>query len=941
MTIEAGTKLGRYEIRALLGAGGMGEVYLAEDTELERPVALKLLLADAAADQERLLRFVQEAKAASALNHPNILTVYEIGQVAEQRFIATEFIRGEMLRAQLARARHSLRECFDIALQVAAALAAAHEAGIVHRDIKPENIMVRPDGLVKILDFGLAKLTERNTVGQTFDPTAPTRAGVHTMPGAIMGTAHYMSPEQARGLEADERTDIWSLGVVLYEMLTEHVPFTGETVTDVLVAILQSEPSPLASYEPNVPAELQRIVRKALQKKRDERYQTIKDLLLDLKTLKHELEFAEEIERSAIPNAPRQPAVPGGARRAGGGATVRGTAATAIVHPSAAGVTFDRAAYPTSSAEYVVSEIKRHRTGALVTLALLVGGVATLAYGLYRFAAPHEFSAQFQKVKFTRLTAVGNADSVTISPDGKFIAYVQVESKRSSLWTKAIATGSQVQIVPPAEDISLSDTTFSLDGDYVYYLRQEGDGTPNLYQIPVLGGTPRKVLAGIISPVTFAPDGKRLAFVRQLPDNTGTQLLVANADGNNERILATRPLTDRFLEYGASWSPDGQTIAIGAYSTEGGAHHATVFGVAVTGGAVKPLTQQGWRVVGRMAWFKDGSRLAFVATEQSKENAQIWQLAYPGGEVRRISNDLSKYDYPSLSLTADNSALVTVQDQLTSTISVAASNDPAHARQLTSRNDTYDGYYGVTWTPDGQIVYVSAASGNCDIWLMNGDASSPRQLTDSPAFDYFPTVSPDGRHIIFVSNRNGKYNLWRMNIDGGEQTQLTHSELDFYPVVSPDGRWVVYEAVSDKPNIWKVPLEGGVPVRVSDRLAGFPVVSPDGELIAYWSYQSPGEKSHVVIIPFEGSAQVQVLEFNPQSYPWLRWSPDGRSLIYVSASQGGANLWRLPRDGSPQQQLTNFPADQIWYFDFTRDGKQFICSRGTKSSDAVMISEER
>ncbi|MEP6920186.1 MAG: DPP IV N-terminal domain-containing protein [bacterium] len=213
------------------------------------------------------------------------------------------------------------------------------------------------------------------------------------------------------------------------------------------------------------------------------------------------------------------------------------------------------------------------------------------------------------------------------------------------------------------------------------------------------------------------------------------------------------------------------------------------------------------------------------------------------------------------------------------------------------------------------------------------------RLTTSPDFDYFPTVSPDGRNIVFVSNRDGKYNLWRMDIDGGRQTQLTHGDLDFYPVFSPDGRWVVYEAVSNRPNIWRVPFEGGSPMRVSDRPAGFPAVSPDGKLIACWTDQPLAEKSQVAIIPFEGGPPVQLLDFNPQSY--LRWSPEGRFLIYVGAHQGGANLWRIPLDGGAQQQLTNFPSAQIWYFDFRGDGKQLVYSSGARSSDAVMISEER
>src|SRR5919199_351814 len=269
MSLSPGTRVGRYEVRSKIGEGGMGEVYLADDTELERPVAIKLLPADVASKGQRMQRFVQEAKVASALNHQNILTVYEIGEAEGARFIATEYVRGETLRHRMARERLTLGEAFDIAVQVASALAAAHEAGVAHRDIKPENIMLRPDGLVKVLDFGLAKLTERRRE-ETTDTEAPTRALVNTAPGVVMGTFAYMSPEQARGQETDERTDIWSFGVVLYEMLTGVSPFAGETQSDTVAAVLKSEPQPLAAFAPDAPAELQRIVRKCLQKSRDE-----------------------------------------------------------------------------------------------------------------------------------------------------------------------------------------------------------------------------------------------------------------------------------------------------------------------------------------------------------------------------------------------------------------------------------------------------------------------------------------------------------------------------------------------------------------------------------------------------------------------------------------------------------------------------------------------
>jgi len=358
MTLSAGTQLNAYEIMALLGAGGMGEVYLAKDTRLDRKIALKLLPAEFTQDEDRVRRFIQEAKAASALNHPNIITIYEIGQAEGAHYIATEFIDGNTLRQQMTSGKMTLNASLDIAMQTASALVAAHEASIVHRDIKPENVMVRRDSIVKVLDFGLAKLTEQPET--EIDIDAPTAAKIETDPGTVMGTASYMSPEQARGQKVDARTDIFSLGVVLYEMIAGRSPFGGVNALEVIGEILKSEPQPLKSHVAEMPSELQRIVSKALRKSRDERYQSAKDLLNDLKDLKEELSLA--------------------AKQARAGRTERNEAVTV---PAEAALTAGGVAATTSSAKIILGEIKRHKLGVALTLLLLllvaIGGYFALS----------------------------------------------------------------------------------------------------------------------------------------------------------------------------------------------------------------------------------------------------------------------------------------------------------------------------------------------------------------------------------------------------------------------------------------------------------------------------------------------------------------------------------------------------------------------------------
>jgi eukaryotic-like serine/threonine-protein kinase len=397
MTLASGTRFGRYEVRSKIGAGGMGEVYLTQDIELERTVALKLLPTTLASDQQRMSRFIQEAKAASALNHPNILTIYEIGRYDSTRFIVTEYIDGITLRQHLAAKPIKLVEALDLATQVASALSAAHDAGIIHRDVKPENVMLRRDGLVKVLDFGLAKLAEQS---RSIDTEAPTRALVNTDPGVVMGTANYMSPEQARGKEVDARTDIWSLGVMLYEMTTGQLPFTGETQTDVIICIAEREPARLARYQPDVPNELERIVRKTLTKDREERYQTAKDLLIDLRKLRRDLDIETELERTVPPELRAGWAV----ARTGDGQTATG------VSGMGTRTTRAEAAATTSSAEYLVREIKRHKWGAIAGATLVVGlALAAATYLYLKSTAPAAISSMVV-LPFVNSSADPNAE---------------------------------------------------------------------------------------------------------------------------------------------------------------------------------------------------------------------------------------------------------------------------------------------------------------------------------------------------------------------------------------------------------------------------------------------------------------------------------------------------------------------------------------------------
>ncbi len=505
----------------------MGEVYLAHDAALNRTVALKILSGEFLDDELRQHRFKQEARAISALNHPNILTIHEIGKAEEGYFIATEFVEGETLRDYLKDSPLRIVQAVRIAEQIAQALVAAHAAGIVHRDIKPENVMIRRDGYVKVLDFGLAKPNRavQNDVNEN-----PTAQIVNTMPGMVMGSVRYMSPEQARGQEVDGRTDIWSLGVCLYEMVTGRSPFQGATTSDTLAALIHLEPAPLASLAPNAPTELNRIVRKALQKDLNERYQNAADLALDLKNLLYNIEHEISLENNV-----RQPNRTGDINEN----------PTVIHQTASAGTPAHVSTASISSAEYIVNQVKSHKLKAFLFGFGFIGVVAALCFGAFLlFGDKSKTSAPFEKTQVSRLSSDGKVQIPAVSPDGKYVAYTSGEAGNRSLVVRQLATDSLVTLIPATSSV-IKTVNFSPDGDYIFYTQLSNDYTiGTLYRLPTLGGTPKKILEDVDSEVSFSPDAKQIAFMRHAPREGGDEICIVDANGENLRRIISTNQTD-------------------------------------------------------------------------------------------------------------------------------------------------------------------------------------------------------------------------------------------------------------------------------------------------------------------------------------------------------------------------------------------------------------
>ena len=939
-----GTRLGRYEIRSQIGAGGMGKVYLAEDTQLSRRVALKLLPTETVSDEHARKRLVREARAAASLDHPNICSIYEVGEEDGRTFIAMQYVEGETLDARMKRKPLELKESLTIATQVADALSEAHAHGIIHRDIKPSNIIITARGQAKVMDFGLAKLIQHSEAVQS---EAETEALLST-PGAIIGTLPYMSPEQVRGEALEGRSDIFSFGVVLYEMISGRQPFTRESIVTSASAILTHEPPPLARYSRKVPEMLEWIVTKALRKDRDERYQTAKELLIDLRNLKQRLEFEAELERSTPPELPsaelRSTARPLAGRLGWLAETLKheplDTADTKLTHPA-------------SSAEYMVGEIKRHKKGVAVAIVALTLAIIFVAVVTYRFLSlsrnqTAKTPTPLQAMKLSRLTSTGAADQAAISPDGKYVVHVASESGRQNLRVRQTNTTSDVQIVPPA-DVQYLGLTFSRDGDYIYFVATEKDSpASNLYQVATLGGAPRRLIADVGSAVTFSPDGQRLAFIRDFPNEGEKAIIMANASGGSERKLAVRKLPNFFRS--VSWSPDGKSIACGAGSFVP-SYNTYVVTVSVEDGREKQIGAQSWGFMGAVAWLPDGSGLILEASEQgsaSFDANQIWFLSYPDGEARRVTNDLNNYN--GVSLTTNSNRLVTVQSDTVSNIWLVPGGDAGRATQLTSGAGRRDGRLGLAWTPDGRIVYVSNASGSDDVWIMDRDGSNQNQLTANSHMNGHPFVSPDGRYILFISDRAGTPNVWRMDADGGNAKQLTSGSGEISPQCSPDGKWVTYTLLgSGKPTLWRVSIDGGAPQQLSDRYTALPAISPDGKSIAcVYRDEQPNSPLKLAIFPFEGGKPTQIFDVGISAAgntlslePPVSWTPDGRALTYVVTAAGVSNIWSRPLTAGQARPLTNFKSERIFWFDQSRDGKQLVVARGTRTSDVVLISNFR
>jgi eukaryotic-like serine/threonine-protein kinase len=902
-----------YALIKKLGAGGMGVVYEADDTRLGRHVALKFLPRDFEQDSYALQRFKQEARAASALNHPNICTIYAIEECDGQHFIAMELLEGENLDEKINGRPLPLDKVLDIGIQITDALDAAHGKGIVHRDLKPANIFITPRGQVKVLDFGLAKLTyDRRAVLETVADDRATMAPLQlTSPGTAVGTVAYMSPEQARGEALDGRSDLFSFGSILYEMGTGKLPFEGKTSAVIFQGILDRNPRPILEVNSAIPPRLDEIISKALEKDVELRYQSAAEMRADLKRLKRDSSGHTSRIGVAAASSASRPALAAGS--------------LAAQHSSAV----------------LLEAAKRHKRGAGLITVLSVAMIAAGIYGFYTWFRQwlgDSGPVPFQSMSLTKLTNSGHALLATIAPDGKYVVSVVDEGHgQQSLWMRHIATGSNAQIMPPAE-VRYTGLTFTPDGDFLYFVRiePENPGLGYLYQIPVLGGTPRKLITDVDSAVSFAPDGRQVVFLRQSSSEGTVKVIIAQADGSGERVLAALPLPGYSSP---AWSPDGKWIASTVLDL-GNKNLGRVVLLDPENGKEKTIFA-GAASLQKPAWLPDSRHLVLVFHDVGSEwNGQVGEVSTSGGKLHRITNDLNSYSNLTLAVTKDGKQLIAIQsspDTGVYTMSVEA-NGSSTTQQVAAHGDI-----NVGWLPDGRLLALDYEG---HISIMNANGSKRNVIYQQNLPMQGLAVCPDGAYALFsMPNRQTSVlNVFRLDLQNGTATAVTNGKADQNPVCSPDSKFFLYTSLErGRQLLMKMPIGGGEAKQLSDKFVELAAISPDGAQIAVIAVEGQGAnaKALIEILPSQGGLPVK--SFAPSRFLFgpLRYSADGQSLYYPITEKGVSNMLMQPIAGGPSRLVTDFNDLLIYGYDYDWKNRKLVVARGRTNSDVVLMTQQQ
>jgi eukaryotic-like serine/threonine-protein kinase len=882
------TTIRRFDITRLIARGGMGEVYLAKDAVLGRDLALKILRQDVTRDSDRLERFVLEARAASALNHPHLIAIYDIGESSPKRngspvgppvlYIAMELVSGETLRTSIEANRLDLDRTLEFLAQVADALDSAHAAGVTHRDLKPENLMIAEGGYAKVLDFGIAKLRAdpmQNGTEASQEPTA-------TDGGRLLGTLGYMSPEQVQGQPTDYRTDVFSFGCVLYEAITGQRAFRGANAFATLKKIVEHEPAPLSTVVPSVPDGLERIVRTCLAKDPTQRYGSMREVAADLR------EVRRKMNDTAVVEVPRR---------------------------------------------------ENRRSFLMAAVAFVLVAAVVAAWWMNRQLPAATGSSG--RVSIEPLTTTGTAIDAAISPDGRQLAWVESAGGMQGLRLRQLDQGQTIELVPAAA-VGYWGISFTPDGSRVFYATKSAQNPAGrLFEVGVKGGLSTPVLDGIDSTTAFSPDGRRIAFYRAgFPEPGKTSLVIGDIGGNSLRALVSLQAPEFFVPAffaAPSWSPDGERIS--AVVHNGSSGEAVLVTVDARSGAKQEFARR-FRDATFTSWLPDGSGILFVADQADEFREyprKVWYQPYPTGEPHRVTPDL--LEYRNVSVRADGSSFVSIGLDAAYSLWRIPLQGGSPQRIASER---YDGLLGIAPLPDGRTIVSSGERGNTQLSLIGGESAGRRILTREGT-NLWPAVSADGTTVAFVSNRDGQTGIWRMNVDGSGARLLAHLPRPAWLSITPDGRYVICASVGEggsDVSTWRVSIDGGDPTIIAPGIDR-PAVSPDGRYLAGINVATGANRLTLVTMRLDGSAPGRELgTIAPATANGLmEWTPDGKGILFSTVER--TNVWLQPLSGEPPRRVTDLATLDIVRGRRTPDGKSLIVARGSAQTDAYLVSKFR
>jgi len=893
-----GKVVSHYRVLEVIGGGGMGLVYRAEDLKLGRAVALKFLPEEVGDDAKARERFEREAHAVSSLNHPNICTIYDFDEHEGHLFIAMELLPGKTLREHLADGRFRLSEPdgLEIAIQIALGLEAAHEKGIIHRDIKPANIFITEKNVAKILDFGVAKILAADTseshstkrwlngapeepsstvsFSETSAAAAPARETALTLTGTELGTAGYMSPEQVRGEQLDLRTDIFSFGLVLYEMATARRAFSGETAVAVRDAILNDSPAPVRELNSTIPARLVATIDKCLEKDRERRYQSAAELRGAL----------EDVKRGAENKAPGR------------------------------------------------------ILAAWITGVLVLGAIGV---GLYmrRVSDASRPGSMSSSLQVRQLTESGKSYRVAVTPDGSYVAYVKKEADNYELRLLQVATERDVQLLPGAPQ-PIHSLHFSRDGNFLYFLRvldpAKDPYASGVFRIGTLGGpvstlaTDARAIDDRCNSVTVSPDGKQKAYIAQTASES---LIVAiDADGSNRRVLAKRPVTVAF--WFVEWSPSQDALAAVANFEDSMA----LFRVDLPAGSLRNLSGTDW-TIGQPAWSSDGSTIFAPGLEKDGTIMQIWAFDARTGTHRALTSSSTWYYEWTLSATATGDLIANTFSADTNLWTTDHSGRLVAIPTLRS-----EGFVSAVWV-DNRIVTGTTS----EMVVHDPDGGNPTKLRSySSLYRQLARCGPD--HVVYwASDAKRKSHIARTDITTGSSSTLTDGPFELQPSCTADGSTLVFVHCSDKGDhcaLTRKSLDSGQSLELyqfdpADDISEdqSPSISPDGESVLFPRYTQDGDPYEwAAIVPVAGGEVKKLRMPIPANQAIrFRWAADGQSILYSRNEGGVANIWSMPLTGGAPKKITNFDTDQIIFaFDLSPENR-LVISRGNWISDVVLI----